>query len=492
MPNPVFHRLHPLSVLVELSRAIARLAMAFVFLVISFVMNRESDFTELLATGLGLLVVVSALIRYLTFRYAIADGNLYIKSGLLVKQDRTIPLDRIQNINLSRSLVHRLLGLVDVEIETASGTSAEANLSALTEDQAHILKAQLLGKAPGIASRVLEARRANVIYEASFKDLLIAGATENRLGTILATIVGFQVVLNRFMEKALKSQGKSGFLTEPLFYVYVGFGLIFVGWIFAIVSSVVRYYGFQLTLDEGKIKRQYGLINHIENVVPLNRIQLIKLTQNILQRPLKIHKVYVETAGAYGEMNDARKGTAGTSLITPIVRDAGLKPLTEVIYPRANLINVTWSRVDKKTIWRHIRSSVIPAIIVVIPIGIFFKYWAAAGYFGVMVLGLLSGIVHWKTAFYSDHEGVFAVRRGWFGRVTTFIPCDKVQSVTLEQSPGQRRLKLADLSVAAAVGSHLLTDGIKVEDMSEDDAYRLAETLHNRSARSSDSLLDGL
>jgi hypothetical protein len=44
--------------------------------------------------------VLVALGRYLSVRYWIEEGNLVIRTGLVDRQVRTIPLDRIQNVEL--------------------------------------------------------------------------------------------------------------------------------------------------------------------------------------------------------------------------------------------------------------------------------------------------------------------------------------------------------------------------------------------------------
>lgn len=489
MSEPVFHRLHPLSILIEAVRVVGRMALAIAFLIFSLMTGGESDLTEVFATGLGMVVVVFAVFRYLTFRYAIQDGNLLIKSGLIVRQNRTIPLDRIQNINLTRNLVHRILGLVDVEIETASGVKAEASLSALTEEQAHILKARLSGQAPRIVSHVLEARRANVVYRSTWKELILAGATENRLLAIIASIVGLQFVFQGMIERLVKQKQWMATLQRPDVIVGIAVGMLVFGWLVSIVSALIRYYGFELILEEGKLRRQYGLINHIENVVPIRRVQVIRVKQTMLQRLFKVMKVYVETAGAYGDAKETASGTAN-SLITPILPNARFPEIADLVYPKAKLTDVEWKQVSKWTIWRHTRSIFLFALIVGVASYFFIKLWAIAVAGGFILLAFLSGLIYYRTGRFADHHDVIVSRRGLLGKQTWFVPCDKVQCVAVVQSPIQRRLGLMNVAISTAA-QNLHTDSISIEDLLVEDALNLAESIHHRSARSKDSLLDG-
>ena len=67
-----------------------------------------------------------AIIRYATFDTNILDGELIVDSGLINRVHRTVPLSKIQNIDLSQNLFHRILRVGEVRVETASGKEPEA------------------------------------------------------------------------------------------------------------------------------------------------------------------------------------------------------------------------------------------------------------------------------------------------------------------------------------------------------------------------------
>ena len=97
------------------------------------------------AKGEFLLIVISALIfipafltcifRYFTFRYCIKDDHLIVTQGLVFKNLRTIPVDRIQNIDFVQNPLHRVFQVAEVKIETASGTKPEATMRVLSMAQ---------------------------------------------------------------------------------------------------------------------------------------------------------------------------------------------------------------------------------------------------------------------------------------------------------------------------------------------------------------------
>lgn len=105
------------------------------------------------------LYILAALI-YNSFYYSV-DSTGFIKDyGVIHKRQVTIPFQQIQNVNITRSLVDRLLGLAKLSIETAgaaainprdvaggSKSSAEGHLPGLTLVQAKKIHDLLLAKA---------------------------------------------------------------------------------------------------------------------------------------------------------------------------------------------------------------------------------------------------------------------------------------------------------------------------------------------------------
>ena len=74
------------------------------------------------------LALVYALARYLTFEYRLTEEELVTTEGILHRQERRIPVNRIQDLSFESTLVRRIFGLVVVSVETASSQGSEATL----------------------------------------------------------------------------------------------------------------------------------------------------------------------------------------------------------------------------------------------------------------------------------------------------------------------------------------------------------------------------
>ena len=54
-----------------------------------------------------------------------------IQSGLIFRNERHIPYARIQNLDAVQNVVHRLLRVIEVRVQTGAGAEPEATISVL-------------------------------------------------------------------------------------------------------------------------------------------------------------------------------------------------------------------------------------------------------------------------------------------------------------------------------------------------------------------------
>ncbi|HEY6506947.1 MAG TPA: PH domain-containing protein [Vicinamibacterales bacterium] len=89
-------------------------------------------------TGPGLVVVLPLLFfRYETMRFRFDSEGIHMRWGILFRRQINLTYARIQDIHLTSGLIQRWLGLADIKIQTASGSSgAEMTLEGLMEFEA--------------------------------------------------------------------------------------------------------------------------------------------------------------------------------------------------------------------------------------------------------------------------------------------------------------------------------------------------------------------
>ena len=84
-----------------------------------------------------------AIVRARAFSYQVGNGELLVRDGIFRRTERHIPFARIQNVSQRRKLLHRLLGVTELHLESAAGGKPEAVMRVLGLDAAAALEALL-------------------------------------------------------------------------------------------------------------------------------------------------------------------------------------------------------------------------------------------------------------------------------------------------------------------------------------------------------------
>ena len=69
--------------------------------------------------GYFVVLFLGVMFAYNNFTFEIDETGLTIQSGVIHKSQVSLPFDQVQNVNIERTLLDRLLGLSKVSIETA-------------------------------------------------------------------------------------------------------------------------------------------------------------------------------------------------------------------------------------------------------------------------------------------------------------------------------------------------------------------------------------
>ena len=78
-------------------------------------------------TGIGLvLTYIVGWLRRRSTRYLVTDRRIHIRTGLMSRHERTTHVDRVQNVNLRQGVFQRLLGIGDVDWDTAGTEEASS------------------------------------------------------------------------------------------------------------------------------------------------------------------------------------------------------------------------------------------------------------------------------------------------------------------------------------------------------------------------------
>lgn len=517
---PSEHRLHPYSVL------FAFLAQVRVFvlpglLVALGIGRREGDWWEPWMMLLLLPAAAVALFRYLTYRYRFEETELVILTGLLFRRERHIPYARIQNIDAVQNPLHRLLGVVEVRIETGGGARAEASMSvlpleALRQMRERVFAGHARPEKPGAPSLAVppgdvggesrpgearagraagepapEAARGRRLLQLDPRELLLCGFIENRGAVLIAAAFGLIWefgVFDRMFERLLGPEAgprgairdfvrglftSAGIPWARLVWTAIAFlGLLAFVRVMSMIWALVRLYGYTLTLQGGDVRSEFGLVTRVSATVPLQRVQSLTIRESPLHRWFSRVSLTVETAG--GPSGGEPEGQRPREALAPILPRRALGELVATLVG-VHLDHVSWQPAAPGAVRREIKGWLaIAAALSAAALSV--GGWWAAPLVPLLVwwaaLGARRTIEHLGWA---EHDGAVVFRMGWLWRRVVIVPWAKIQVVARRESPFDRRWQMASIAVDAAGGSP--GSGIAIPYVPRETAGALQERL---------------
>jgi putative membrane protein len=468
-------RLHVLSILFVAATFARSLILPAILAGVSASRRDPGNVTQWMLTILLLPALLGATARFLAFRYRLTRDALIIDSGVLQKQHRVIPFASVQNVQMRATALQRMLGLASVSVETAAtGLSAEAELAVLGRSDAEALRREIFARRalerPEIPTAVADE---TVLVQLDSRDLALAGATANHAGLIAAALAGVIQFLDdlpfldwpgRFAATLMPQDVGSAVVTVLVLLAL----LVVAGWIVSIVGSVVRYHGFTLTLRDERLHKQHGLLSRLESMIPLRRVQAIRVEESILRRPLQLASVRSATAGTAGRAHEP----SGTQTLTPITRAPGIAPLVRSILPDVAYDRIPLIPVHKRSRLRAFTRYAVGLLLIAASTALW-EPSIALGAALLLVPAWLLATWQYRCRGYAVEAGYVLARNGVLNRVTWLVPERKLQTVHVRESPFQRRYGLASVLLDTAGGG----GRAMIHDLAYADAVRVVNSL---------------
>ncbi len=449
-------RLHPASVLANLLPVTGRLLRGLGMSLLPFlVLSRKSENVVRLlgsaAVFFCLALVVSTL-RTLSTRYRFSGGQLEIRRGFVFRRARIIDPSRVQNTEVVQTFSHKLLGLVEVKLETASGQEAEGQLSALAPERAQELIAALHSARTRLAPVPSAAPPEETLLIANGpKELVRYGATATGLG-VGAVLVGalldsadvFQVVLGGLTRRWEAWAGPGRLWLGAVLAVSAAAAVLWLG---NAAVAVVRYHGFRLVRAGERFRASFGLLTRRQVGLTLDRIQLVTVDEPLPRRWLRFGSVEVETAG----LRQGQGGVEHAEVVVPVVPASGMTELVRHLVPElpAELSGLPLRPPHPRALWRARVRTVALGGLLALPLTFFFWPWGALAW-ALLPLELWRVWLDFRCQGWLVTEHLVLVRRGAWRRRTQVLRRARLQSLRALQGPLERRHGLGRVQVAVA------------------------------------------
>ncbi|MCB1561337.1 MAG: PH domain-containing protein [Xanthomonadales bacterium] len=480
---PLPHRLHPWSWLFAVIAQLQSVALPLVA-VLLFGGGDRWQFWGLLA---GVFIAIASVVQYFTYRYGVVGDELVIRAGILHRNRRHVPLQRIRNVSLKQNVLHRAFGVAEVRLESAGGRGAEATMRVLSVDAARGLEALIEGhvdeqRGGGADERGVEARPPLLTLNSG--ELFRLGLVSNRGMVVVgaATAAIWQLLPD-------DADGWIGDGAQALFGRAMAAHVGWLGWLLAIAAllltallalrllsialAFVQYHGFALRLERNRLSVERGLLSRVRASAPPRRIQFWNRRESLLQRWLGRQSLHVETA--VGMQEDG--ASSAIDHLAPIAPPATIDALLARLLPARACDDMEWNPIHPRAWRRMVKWPLALLVLVSAPLCWLF------GAPGALPLLLVPWLL-WSARRRAESSGwalngqLVSWRSGWLDRQQSFAEVNKLQAVQLLQSPFDRRHHMATLRVDTA-GAHPLSSSLRIDMhyLPEADARKLYRRL---------------
>jgi putative membrane protein len=394
-----------------------------------------------------------------------------------------VPYLRIQNLDTSRNVVHRLLGVTNVRVETGGGSEPEATISVLDDKAFDEMRRRVFegraragGPEPGPSTKEQEPRtkatppdETLTLLHLPLRELLLHGFLENRGLILIGAAYGalWQFGLPRAVWERLTAgwdaprlvnealqEVESGHAVTIVQVAILIAGLVGILVLVRLVSmawAAARLYDFRLSLAGQDLRAEYGLWTRVSTRIPLPRVQTLTVRETPLQRLVGRMSVRVETAGGHGPAEGGVRRER--EWLAPIVETDRVPALVREVLPGFDLDAIEWQHVHPRAFRRALKPPLILALAGVAMLTGVVGWWA---------IGALPIAITWvviTSRKYVEHMAwamagdAVVFRSGWLWRHVTVAPIAKIQTVECRESPFDRRAAMRGVRVDTAGGN---------------------------------------
>ena len=454
-------RLHPISAVINFVKTLkdAALPLIIVFVLNGNIFSGDIEWIPLLIwAGVLILVLASGVIRWLRFTYRIEEGELRIEYGLIFRKKRYIPIDRIQSLDLSEGIFHRPLNLVKVSVETAGSTGtqgAEAELTAIRRDEADELESLIFQekhKTNGKETEILEEEKETTnssrekVYGMTMKDIVWMAVTSGGAGVVISGVAFF---FSQFMD--LIPLGT--IYREVLDWIQIGvlvvaftvFLILLIAYGISIVMTILRYAYFSVYLDADDLIITRGWLEKKQMTIPLNRIQGIRIDENLIRQPLGYASVTLISAGGSVLKSDEHQ-----LKLLPMIKKRAIPGVLQKILSDYQIVS-EFEQPPKRSLYRYIIRHSWFGFLAAIPISIFFFPYGLLSIIASLFLVVLGWLAYHDAGWNINHHQL-TLRSRTIIKQTYVMKKYRIQAASGTQTYFQRKATLSSVRVTLKSG----------------------------------------
>lgn len=423
---------------------------------------------------LGMIVVfvsigVVSYLKFLNFTFFLDAENeeFIITEGVFNKTKTAIQLRKIQQVNINQSFIQKLIGVYELDVDTAGSNKKEGAIKAISHELALELKSRLLEneelqRVVGTGEITLEKTEqklfeaAHPVIKISFLSLLKVGVTSNYGKSIALLVIFFSTIYENFQnfgdesnvykEKVGSYIDKNLVLQTILISILLLFGVVLV---VNVIRIIFKYYDYKITRQKGSFLLSFGLLSTKSTIIKPEKVQITTVTRNYFQKKMGILELKIRQATSGEE--EERKSVIEIPGCNETERDSILRLLFHKIPEKGLMLQPNL----RKLIFSVFLSIGLP-LLGFLTIGyflepIFFEYSFVVPIY-VIVIGLIQYFKFINNRLFI-HENFIIKQSGAWDISNDIIEPSKIQAITTSQLFWHKKLDIGSIILHTAGGN---------------------------------------
>lgn len=474
--SPGVHRGSPLGVVLDMLKVLGALVVLIVAALASVLrgegLGPETWSTVAVVPVVVMVAVVAGVVGWRTRTWELAEDGLVLRSGIVVRSQRRIPYQRVHSVDVSATVLERIMGLASVKVDTGAGEVGEGNrVKHLRRSDAEALKRALFARRVVVEKGVAAEQTAraagaegltgtaaleqgalggvssgagaaagdpagDVVYEMRLPGRLhvLAAVTDFNAGAALLSLFLAALGIFQFADDLfgdyiyelvggavggalgdaagrLAAMGVAAFLPIALAGVVMGLvSTVVVSWLVSTVLAYVRWGGFVLRRRGERIEVSSGLLSRSTRAVELNRVQSVSIDQSPLRRAAGYVQVAVRTVSTVGGSDSSEAASRERVVVHPCMPRAEAAAFVAQVLPEfASVVSVP---VEELGLHR------LPAVAL--------RRTLLRGVYWTMLFAAICGVLTWLVGWLDlggDPLGVVASAGAAFAWALTVVGC---------------------------------------------------------------------
>lgn len=421
-------------------------------LAVLYVFKDETDLLSDYRTYIGafvflLLIGIHGYLSWKNFFFYIKDNEFIVEKGYLKKSIIALPLAKIVSVNSDQKLMHQLLNVVEVKIDSAGTKEKEVKLKAVKKSYALALE-EAIGSVSRKYEETIKREGEDEIIMLSPLALLKIGIARNHLQGLALLLVFINQIYHQIedffkqeLDEVISETTNTLEHSDMLVWIGLAVFILVLSFLISIARTFLSFFALKLLKVKGAFLIQSGLLKRKKITIPFSRIQAYEQSINPLQRLLQIATVHLIQANSENVTKDKEK------VLIPGCGKEQIKRIKSEVFPylteKPIVLKPHWALRNKL----FFKSLIFAVVIGILAVSFVWFWWLMAIY---LVYSAIIAHIGYKKYEYFIDKRVIHVKKGVLPHKDIYLENYKIQAVRISQTIFQRRRDTASLHLGLA------------------------------------------